>query len=155
MSGVVKNIKMCSEQMGIVPDSWDKQGPVFKKDTIYSHYLARIKVGTFFKSVEFEMTNEVEKAISAVDKVSDRFSKSIDVLMERSDGVAASAKNSSAKIRDAAEKLSVGLQRVEKAANFDRLERYVDLLERAATAMTLLAELEKNGKLEKIASAIR
>ena len=40
-------------------------------------------------------------------------------------------------------------------ANFERLERYVELLERAAQAMSGLAELEKNGKLEKIANAIK
>ena len=40
-------------------------------------------------------------------------------------------------------------------ANFERLERYVELLERASQAMSVLAELEKNGKLEKIANAIK
>lgn len=58
-------------------------------------------------------------------------------------------------VKDAAEKLSSGLQRVEKAANFDRLERYVELLERAALAMSTLGDLEKSGRLEKIALAIR
>ena len=36
-----------------------------------------------------------------------------------------------------------------------RLERYVELLERAAVAMNSLAELEKTGKLEKIAGALK
>ena len=47
------------------------------------------------------------------------------------------------------------LKKVEKNANFDRLERYVLLLERAANAMHSLAELEASGKLEKIAASIR
>ena len=44
---------------------------------------------------------------------------------------------------------------IAEVANFERLERYVELLERAAQAMSVLAELEKNGKLEKIANAIK
>lgn len=58
-------------------------------------------------------------------------------------------------VRDAADKLAAGLNKIEKAANFDRLERYVELLERAAKAMDLLATLEQSGKLEKIAGALR
>jgi hypothetical protein len=45
--------------------------------------------------------------------------------------------------------------KVEKTANFSNLERYVNLLERAATAMSTLAELEKEGKLDKISSALK
>lgn len=44
---------------------------------------------------------------------------------------------------------------LQKSADFERLERYVALLERAAVAMQTLAELEASGRLEKIAAAIR
>ena len=69
--------------------------------------------------------------------------------------IAANAKTASSKLKQAAELVGQGVVRMEKAANFDRLERYVSLLERAAVAMTTLGELEKSGKLEKIAEAIR
>ena len=58
-------------------------------------------------------------------------------------------------VAKAADDLASGLAKVEKAANFSNLERYVNLLERAATAMQTLAELEKAGKLEKIAGALK
>jgi len=44
---------------------------------------------------------------------------------------------------------------VQKQADFNNLTRYVELLERAATAMTTLSELEKAGKLQKIAGALK
>ena len=69
--------------------------------------------------------------------------------------ITANAKTASSKLKQAAELVGQGVVRMEKAANFDRLERYVSLLERAAVAMTTLGELEKSGKLEKIAEAIR
>ena len=59
-------------------------------------------------------------------------------------------KKASGDVRDVANKLAEGLIKIEKVANFERLERYVELLERAAQAMSVLAELEKNGKLEKL-----
>ena len=101
------------------------------------------------------MVSEVEKAVESVEKVTERFVKSVDAMGRRSDDAVATAKNASAKVRDASEKLSVGLQRIEKLANFDRLERYVELLERAYIAIDALARLEGAGKLEKIAAAIR
>ena len=51
--------------------------------------------------------------------------------------------------------MSEGLSRIEKQANFDNLERYVALLERANVALSALAELEKNGKLNKISEALK
>jgi hypothetical protein len=64
-------------------------------------------------------------------------------------------KKASGNIRKAADDLSSGLAKVEKQANFNNLERYVGLLERAATAMSTLSELEKAGRLDKIAGALK
>jgi len=41
------------------------------------------------------------------------------------------------------------------SVNFDHLERIVGLLERAATAMTTIAALEKDGQLKKISEALK
>jgi len=64
-------------------------------------------------------------------------------------------KTANANIRDSAEKLSQGLSKCEKSANFNNLERYVLLLERAASAVKILGELESTGKLEKISNALK
>ena len=153
MAGVITTAQ--SFKGGLIPDSYDKHGPAFTREKVYTHYLGRIKVGTFFRQVEKDMVSEVEKAVESVEKVTERFVKSVDAMGRRSDDAVATAKNASAKVRDASEKLSVGLQRIEKLANFDRLERYVELLERAYIAIDALARLEGAGKLEKIAAAIR
>ena len=76
-------------------------------------------------------------------------------LIDAESKISETTKKVTGQVRDNAQKLGDGLLRVEKAANFDRLERYVGLLERAATAMSTLAELEATGRLEKIAGAIR
>ena len=64
-------------------------------------------------------------------------------------------KSTSTNVRTAANQLGEGLARLEKTCNFDRLERHVELLERASAAMLSLAELERNGRLEKIMGAMK
>ena len=89
--------------------------------------------------------NEAEKALMTA---SDRY-------QEKSTHLSLIAKKCSGDVRKAADDLASGLAKVEKTANFSNLERYVNLLERAATAMQTLAELEKSGKLDKIAGALK
>lgn len=98
---------------------------------------------------------QIAKATDKIDQMLGAVISGIDSLTAAQKELGIKAKSASSSVRESAEKLSAGLLRIEKSANFDRLERYVDLLERAAKAMTALGELEKTGKLEKIASAIR
>lgn len=96
--------------------------------------------------------NEVTESVQATINV---FNSAFDTLCTTENKISEATKKVSGQVRDNAQKLSDGLMRIEKTANFDRLERYVALLERAATAMATLAELESTGRLEKIAGAIR
>ena len=98
---------------------------------------------------------QIAKATDKIDQMLGAVISGMDSLTAAQKELGIKAKSASSSVRESAEKLSSGLLRIEKSANFDRLERYVDLLERAAKAMTALGELEKTGKLEKIASAIR
>jgi hypothetical protein len=114
-----------------------------------------INTEDFYTRKARNMTKDAEKAIEMTDDVSKRFKSSINQLMVVEQEFVQQSKKMSGEVRDASEKIAQGIQRVEKAANFERLERYVELLERTATAMTILGELEKTGKLDKIATAIR
>lgn len=101
------------------------------------------------------MTDDARNAIEKTEKVMAGFSDVLDRFLETEKRFAEQSKRASGSVRDAGEKLSQGLAKIEKVANFDRLQRYVELLERASVAMSALAELETSGKLEKIAAAIR
>ena len=83
------------------------------------------------------------------------FETSADKLGASATKMAATAKKASQDVRKAADDMASGLLKIEKQANFNNLERYVLLLERAASAMQSLAELEKSGKLEKIAASLK
>lgn len=101
------------------------------------------------------MTPDFEKAAVICDDASKMFAKSLDHMLASEQRVSDAAKKTSSNVRKAANELAEGLVKLEKTANFDRLERYVDLLERAATAMQALATLQESGKLDKIAGALK
>ena len=64
-------------------------------------------------------------------------------------------KQLSAKVRSHAETMAAGVRRIQKTADFNEMERQVVLLERMATAMSTLADLEQRGMLAKVSSAMR
>ena len=114
-----------------------------------------IATDQFFTRRAKPMTTNADEAIKMVETSTNKMLAALDRLVSAEQGMSEQTKKISGSIRASEEKLAQGLSRIEKAANFDRLERYVGLLERAATAMRLLSELEASGKLEKIAGAIR
>ena len=101
------------------------------------------------------MIDEIENATEETEKALDKFTNVFDRLMSKEKELELSTKKATGRLKDSAQKLSDGLTRIEKQANFDRLERYVTLLERAEQALSILAKLDESGKLEKIAAALK
>lgn len=101
------------------------------------------------------MTTDYEEATKIADEATKMFKKSHSDLIDVAVQLQESAKKASGSVRKSADDLAQGLLKVQKQADFNNLTRYVELLERAATAMTTLAELEKAGKLQKIAGALK
>lgn len=139
----------------IKPAGYDKSGPKFTQRSVNDFNLKQIKTNTFFEKQAKPMTTDLDKATALVDKATENYDKALFAMGASMARIEGETKKHSGKLRDTTQKLSDGLARIEKIANFDRLERYVELLERAEKAMSALAELEKSGKLEKIAAAVR
>ena len=146
------------EAMGLQhPDKVIKSDPLWSTKSV-AKALAKI-VNTnpelYFKQKARNIMKEITSATDIMDKAIEHFDttykrfESIETAMQKN------IKTKAGDIKSAEEKLMQGLARIEKAANFDRLQQYVSLIERASTAMKILADLEKDGRLDKIASAIR
>lgn len=133
----------------------DKHGPMFEANNVNLLVAKMINTDVYFTRKAKKMTTDLDKAQFHIDDAMKRFTSSIDNLSKVEELFIGKSKKVTSAVKDSEEKLLQGLARVEKAANFERLNRYVELLERAATAMNQLAELQKDGKLDKIASAIR
>jgi len=128
---------------------------MFKKSETIKVIAKSINNEVFFERRVKNMSNDLNSAKELVDNSIEHLSLSIDKLLKMEETISEGTKKVSGKVRDASKKLNDGLTNIEKTANFDRLERYVSLLERAEKSLGALAELENNGQLEKIANAIR
>lgn len=134
----------------------DKEGPGWDmRDVFISVYQLVATDENHFTQRAKIMTDAAERAENLITKYTEAMADSINKMTQKEEEAAAAAKKVAGSLKDSFEKLSQGLSRIEKTANFDRLERYVDLLERADKAISSLAEIEKSGRLEKIAAAIR
>lgn len=141
---------------GLGPTRYDRQGQVYTVGQVTRYMRVAIENDDhFFTRKARAMSKNAEEAIQITEDVTKKFKSSVTNLIATEQEFVQQSRKIAGEVKDASEKIGQGIQRIEKAANFERLERYVELLERAATAMTILGELEKTGKLDKIASAIR
>lgn len=135
----------------------DKYGPAYTLKSVINTIAGEVTTpgGSYINRGAKTVTIDMQKATETLTDAERLFSKAADKYQAQAAALSAAAKKCSGDVRKAADDLSSGLAKVEKTANFANLERYVGLLERAATAMQTLAELEKSGKLDKIAGALK
>jgi hypothetical protein len=149
------HIELELKRLGIEPVGYDKEGPQYSQATVDAHVVKAILIEDYFKKVTKRMNADIKTAIDLTEEADKRFASALDAFTKTHIDFSNSAKKASSSVRTAADTMAAGLARVEKAANFDRLERMVDLLERAAAAMSTLAEMEKSGQLAKLSEAIK
>jgi gas vesicle protein len=133
----------------------DRGGAIFSKVASLKVVSKRIKNQEYFNSRAKNMKKDIDSASDLIEESFNRMGTSLDRLPLKESDTADKIKKVSGKVRASTSQLSDGLAKIEKLANFDRMEKYVLLLERAATAIESLSALEKSGKLDKIASSIR
>jgi uncharacterized Ntn-hydrolase superfamily protein len=135
----------------------DRYGPAYTLKSVINTVADELNQpsGGYITRGTKTVTIDMQKATDALTEAERMFSAAIDKYQAQTTALSAASKKCSGDVRKAADDLSSGLAKVEKTANFANLERYVGLLERAATAMQTLAELEKSGRLDKIAGALK
>jgi hypothetical protein len=135
----------------------DRRGPMFTTKSVMNSIATEIEdpAGTFLTRGAKIMSVDINNAARVLNEAEKNLMTASDRYQEKSTHLSQIAKKCSGDVRKAADDLASGLAKVEKTANFGNLERYVNLLERAAIAMQTLAELEKSGKLDKIAGALK
>ena len=135
----------------------DKLGPVYSLKTVINVVADELESNncTFLMRGTRMVTSDMQRATHALNEAERMFSKALDNYHEKTRALSAASKKCSGDVRAAADSLASGLTRLEKTANFNNLERYVVLLERAATALQVLSDLEDAGKLHKIAGALK
>ena len=151
------NINVNQHFTGTKPDVIDRHGPGWSVAKITNAIAVELvaESGTYLTRKAKMVSTDYEKASEIAETAEKMFKRNVSNLMSTADELQANIKKVSGNVRKAADDLASGLIKMEKTANFSNLERYVTLLERAATALTTLAELEKEGKLGKITTALK
>lgn len=99
--------------------------------------------------------DDLNKAKEQVESATAKLTGAIDQLTSKINELSEKTKTISSKTRDTAQKLNEGLIKIEKQADFTKLEQRVELLERAGKALNALAKLEQNGSLQKITQSLK
>jgi uncharacterized phage infection (PIP) family protein YhgE len=139
------------------PDVVDSKGFGWKVETLNKFVANELTLpnGAHLTRRAKDMSTDYEAASKIAEDATKMFKKTHNDLLQITGELQESAKKASGSVRKSADDLAQGLLKVQKQADFNNLTRYVELLERAATAMTTLAELEKAGKLQRIAGALK
>lgn len=129
--------------------------PMFDSIKVYKIMYRDISVDNFFNKRVKKMNNDLNKANAKVDSYVENITKNMDRLVNKEDDFLKVTKRVSSNIRKNSENMSTGIGRIKDAANFEELERYTNILERFVVALDTLANIEKQGKLDKIIASIK
>jgi hypothetical protein len=140
---------------GIFPVRQDKKGLMWRQSDVFESVVNHIQTNNYFKRRAKIMTKDLEEATNLINESTSFLETSIEKLLKTENDLMDKSKKVSGAVRKSAHDLMTGMAAIEKMANFDKLERYVMLLERTASAMTILSDLDKDGKLEKLMTVIK
>lgn len=151
----MKTLQNSFANVGLRPAAQGKKGPLYQRSQVYDLILKEVQLGIHIQIRDKAMAENINRASDEIKSATANFEKVIDSIVDAETRAAAEAKKVSGNIRKAADDLASGLLKVQKTADFTSLERHVALLERAASALTSLAELDKDGRLEKLIKSMK
>lgn len=101
------------------------------------------------------MANQAVAASELLDKATEVLTASLSKFNQVSDNALNESKKRVSQITDYNNRLATSLANLNKTLGDERMARAVENAEKIVTALTLLDELEKAGRLEKIMAAIK
>ena len=129
---------------------------LFSKDTALAFAAENINSGNHLQSsVSKRITPDFKAAEETIEQMVDRLEETNGRMNKAMDALAKGATDASRKARSSAADMTAMLDKINRGTNYERLERNVALLERTATAMQALAELEKSGHLARVMKALQ
>lgn len=136
------------------PYKYVKGEPVWTETQINVLCLGLIK-NNEYNYISEDLRMNIEQATADVEQLTKVFGNKIQQFTKTQTELSEQAKKVSGQVRDSANKLNSAMQTLDKNMNLDKLQRQAELLERIATAMSSLVELERSGSLERIVKAMK
>ena len=142
--------------LGLKPAGFERGEALYSNREILANCLKHITNENYFYSGKVkDMAKDLEKASSTLDEATKDFNARLTEFVNMQVSLADQTKKSCGHLRDTTNKLNEGFVRLQKQADFNTLERYVLLLERAEKSLSTLADLQQSGKLDKIFAALK
>lgn len=139
----------------LAPVGHDRDGPMFSAHKLALTIVNDIRAESYFTGRAKMLSKDLEEAEQRINQSTQAVSNALEKMVSQERKFSEATKKVSGQVRDATHKLADGLARVEKTANFDRLSQYAELLGRIEKSLSVLAELEKQGLLEKVGKALQ
>lgn len=136
----------------------DKHGDLFLKKgveaTCLNELAIKSKDNVFNRKVK-SMTNVLKEANEIFEIEVGKISSTIDKLNDSQSKLEGNTKKAIGKVKNSVHELAGSMQKVDKLADFEKLDRYATTLERIASSLAAISELEKAGKLDAIIKALK
>lgn len=127
-----------------------------KKDSLFSYVAEDTTNGSQLqRQTNRRVTPDFRAAAETIEAMVDHLEETQTRMLKGMDALAKGATDASRKARSSAADMTAMLDKINRGTNYERLERNVALLERTATAMQALAELEKSGHLARVMKALQ
>ena len=129
---------------------------LFDKNNVMSMVAEDINEGhQMQRQTNRRITPDFQAATETIDAMVSHLEEAQIRMLKSMDAVAKGATDASRKARSSASEMAAMLDKINRGANYERLERNVALLERTAAAMQSLADLEKTGQLSRVIKALQ
>lgn len=154
----VKALQVLSKLYGKQIGGTDREGEISLKPAAYSTVLNEIVIksenNVITRKVK-RMDNTINEAINVLSESIDKVETLTEKLQREEESMASSTKRTIGKVKTTVSQLSDSLAKVEKLANFDKLERYNNTLCSIADSLERISALEKGGKLDAVIKALK
>lgn len=129
---------------------------LFDKNNVMSMVAEDINEGhQMQRQTNRRITPDFQAATETIDAMASHLEEAQSRMLKSMDALAKGATDASRKARSSASDMAAMLDKINRGANYERLERNVALLERTAVAMQALSDLEKTGQLSRVIKALQ
>ena len=143
---------MCFE-----PAEIDKNGPNYSRSAIEAYILNEITINSESNLITRKvksMSSKIKEALDVMECSIVKVSELNDRLLNSEKSVAESSKKAVSKVKSSVNEITDSVAKIEKIANFDKLERYSKTLLDIAGSLERISLLQNDGRLDSVIKAL-
>ena len=141
----------------LAPVVMDKHGPGFSGGAVNALLISELasdsESNVIIRKVK-DMTPKITEALDVMEGSIDKVEELNKRLLNSEKSVAESSKKAVSKVKSSVNEISDSVAKIEKIANFDKLERYSKTLMEIADSLERISLLQNDGRLDGVIKAL-